>query len=62
MPGVIEYRLDLEGGRPNYKYKGSGAVNVYGGASWAVVDAYGKMDVVFDDREWVYDLITINGK
>lgn len=56
MPGVIEYRLDLEGGRPNYKYKGSGTVNVFGGAAWAVVDAYGKMDVVFDDREWVYDL------
>jgi hypothetical protein len=55
LAAVKEYLLDLQGA-VNYKYTGSGAVNITGTAGIIIVDAYGKMDVWFQDREWVYDL------
>ena len=50
----IEYLNNLATRRMSYT--GSGSVNVFGGSEVIVVDAYGKMDVYFQDREWVYDL------
>lgn len=56
MPGLIEYRLDLQGTTPAYRYTGSGTLNVFGGAGTIVIDAYGIMNVWFEEKEWVYDL------
>lgn len=50
----IEYLNNLTTRR--ISYKGSGTINVFGGSEVIVVDAYGKMDVLFEDKEWVYDL------
>ena len=49
---IIEYLNNLTGFK--FRYKGSGTINVFGGAQTDVVFGYGIMDVWFQDNEWVY--------